>query len=116
MDFAFFVVNFGYTKGDYDELTRREKAFIYKAWENKIVSETTHIYNAAFTAGYNVNRPKRKRALKLWRKAGVMKANMETVEENLKIAEEVEKKEGKGWVQRIFEANGLKLPERRKNG
>ena len=43
MDFAFFVVNFGYTKKDYLALTPREKAFIYKAYENKTISTSTMI-------------------------------------------------------------------------
>ena len=38
MDFAFFAVNFGYTKRDYAELAERDKLFIYKAYENKVVS------------------------------------------------------------------------------
>ena len=68
IDFAFFVVNFGYTKKDYESLTKREKAFIYKAWENKVVSDSYNTYNACFTAFYNANRKKNKRALKLWKK------------------------------------------------
>ena len=46
----------------------REKAFIYKAWEEKIVADSYHMYNVVFTATYNVNRKKNKKALKLWRK------------------------------------------------
>lgn len=106
----------GYSKSQYEELTPREKAFIYKAWENKIVADTYNTYNAAFTATYNVNRPKRKKALKLWRKARTQKADMEAVNENLKIVREVELKEGRGWVDLIYEKNGLKPPGRRKNG
>ena len=48
MDFAFFVANFGYSKSDYESLTRKEKAFIYKAWENKLVSDNTYLYHAVF--------------------------------------------------------------------
>lgn len=113
MDFAFFAVNFGYSKADYEALTPREKIFLLKAWENKMVSDTTFIYNAVFTASYNVNRGKRKRALKLWRKARVQKADMDVISENLGIIREVEAREGKGWVDLIYERNGLKKPERR---
>lgn len=113
MDFAFFAVNFGYSKADYEALTPREKIFLLKAWENKLVSDTTFIYNAVFTASYNVNRGRRKRALKLWRKARVQKADMDVVSENLGIIREVEAREGKGWVDLIYERNGLKKPERR---
>lgn len=107
IDFAFFAVNFGYTKMDYEALTPKEKSFIYKAWETKLVSDTTFIYNAVFTATYNVNRQKRKRALKLWKKAKVQKADMDLIQENMKIIKAVEKKEGKTWVEAIYVANGL---------
>lgn len=112
IDFAFFAVNFGYSKADYEELTQREKAFIYKAWENKTVADTTFIYNAVFTAMYNVNRRKNKRALKLWRKARVRKADMEVIHDNLKVILEVEDKEGKSWIDLIYKVNGMKKPGR----
>lgn len=89
---------------------------MYKAYEDKVISEGYNMYNAVFTAVYNANRPKRKKALKLWRKAKTQKANIETVNENLAIAREVEAKEGKAWVDLIYKKNGLKPPERRKNG
>lgn len=117
MDFAFFVANFGYSRTDYDALTRKEKMFIYKAWENKLVADSTHLYNAVFTAVYNGTRQKRKRALKLWRKNKVKKANAETVSENLEIVREVEANEGKSWIDKIYQANGLKKPGKAvKNG
>ena len=113
LDFAFFAVNLGYSKSEYGELTPREKAFIYKAWENKRVSDTSFMYNAVFTAVYNVNRGKNKRALKLWHKPRVQKADMETVRENMAVIQEVEAKEGKGWIDLIYQKNGLKRPERK---
>lgn len=117
MDFAFFAVNFGYSKYDYEQLTPREKAFIYKAWENKLISDTTFMYNAVFTATYNVNRPKRKRALKLWKKISVRKADIETVKESMRIIRDVEQSEGRDWVRLIYEMNNMKMPERvMKNG
>ena len=94
---------------DYEELTPKEKAFIYKAWEEKIVSDSYYIYNAAFTATYNVNRGKNKKALKLWRKAKVRKADMEIIQDNLKIIREVEQKEGTSWIEKIYRANGMKF-------
>ena len=110
MDFAFFAANFGYSKADYDSLTPREINFLYKAWENRVIADSYHLYNAVFTAVYNVNRPKRKRALKLWKKRSTQKANMEVVQENLSIIREVEKKEGNGWVRKIYAANHMKFP------
>lgn len=116
IDFAFFVVNFGYSKSDYEALTQREKMFIYKAWENKQISEMSNIYQAAFTAHYNVGRPRNKRALKLLKKKKQRKANMETISENLNIIKENKEKEGNAWIERVYKANNLRVPERRVNG
>ena len=109
IDFAFFVVNFGYSKADYEALTPKEIAFIRKAWETKMVTESYNMYNAAFTACYNVNRPKRKKALKLWKRAKVKKADMEIIQENMQTIREVEEREGKGWVSAIYKANHMPL-------
>lgn len=108
IDFAFFAANFGYSKKDYEELTPREVFFIRKAWEDKLVTDSYMTYNAVFTATYNVNRKKNKKALKLWKKSKVQKADIETARDNLQIVHEVEGKEGKGWIDRILEANGMK--------
>nr|DAT27054.1 MAG TPA: hypothetical protein [Bacteriophage sp.] len=107
IDFAFFVVNFGYTKADYEALTRREIAFIKKEWENKLISDSYNMYNAMFKASYNVQRPKRKRALKLWQKSRTKKADMEVVKDNLRIVKENEDREGTAWVKQIYKANNL---------
>lgn len=112
MDFAFFAINLGYSKSEYEELTPRDVYFLRKAWEDKKVLDTQMIYNAVFTATYNVNRTKHKRALKLWRKRRVQKANMESVNENKTSIREIEENEGKDWVRQIYEANGIKLTER----
>lgn len=116
MNFAFFAVNFGYSKAEYEALTWKEKAFIYKAWEDKIVRDSYNMYNAMFTAAYNVNRPKRRRALKLWRKASVRKANMDVVRETMSIIHEVEAKEGKSWIEAVYAANGMQVPGREEGG
>lgn len=71
------------------------------------------MYNAVFTATYNVKRKKNKRALKLWRKVRTRKADMEVIHDNLAVIREVEAKEGKGWIDVIYQKNGLKKPERR---
>ena len=104
------MVHFGYSKADYEALTPREKAFIYKAWETRTVADSYHMYNAVFTATYNVKRKKNKRALKLWRKASVRKADMEIIHDNMKIIREVEQKEGRSWVEKVYQANGLSVP------
>lgn len=113
IDFAFFVANFGYSKHDYEQLTRRERAFIYKSWETREISHIFNIYNAVYAAIYNVRRGKSKRAIKPVKKKTQQKANMSSVKDNLKIIKDIEEKEGKEWVRRIFMANGLKPPERR---
>lgn len=114
IDFAFFVVNFGYSKSDYEMLTPCEKAFIYKAWENKAVSDSTMFRDAALNAISNAFRKKNKRFIRLWKKKQ-KKANKDVIKENLHVIEEAEKKEGKGWVDLIYQTNGF-TPPRRKGG
>ena len=110
MDFAFFAANFGYSKADYEALTPREISFLYKAYENKTVSLSYLIYNAVFTAFYNVNRPKRKRALKLWKKIRMRKTDKKTAEENIRIVEESDKNDG-NWIERLYRENRMKMPK-----
>lgn len=111
MDFAFFAVNFGYSRRDYDSLTPTEKAFIYKAWEDKTVSESTVLRDAVLNAVSNALRKKNARFRKLWRKAQEP-IDKEMARENLNTVQEIEEKEGKSWVDRILRANGI----RRKGG
>ena len=107
MDFAFFAVNFHYSKADYMALTPAEKAFIYKAWEDKTVSDTTLIRGAVLNAVSNALRKKNARFRKLWKKANAP-SDKERALADIKIAEEVERKEGKGWIDKILRANGFK--------
>ena len=97
MDFAFFAANFGYSKADYDALTPREINFLYKAWENRVIADSYHLYNAVFTAVYNGHRPKRKRALKPVEKRSPHKGNRGVGPENPTIIRDGGKKEGEGW-------------------
>lgn len=39
---------------------------------------------------------------------------MEVINDNLSIIREVEKKEGLSWVEKIFRANGLPVPGKKK--
>lgn len=75
-----------------------------------MVSDVYNIYNAVYTANYNLNRKKGKKPMKLFKKKQ-KKADMRVVEQNFDIVKNVEKKEGKSWVQKIYEANGLKRKE-----
>ena len=63
-----------------------------------------------------MNRKKNKRALKLWRKARVRKADKEVIHDNIKIILQVEEKEGKSWIAQIYRANGLPVPRKRGGG
>ena len=109
MDFAFFAVNFGYSRADYNALTPKEKDFIMKAYEDHIVSQSYRIYNAVYTAFYNVNRPKRKRALKLFKKKCGAKFDKATQQENLEAVMESQKNDG-DWVARLYKENGFIIP------
>lgn len=114
MEFAFFAVNFGYSKKDFTDLTETEKAFIYKAYENKTVRESNLLRDAVFNAVINANRKKGKPFRKLWKKR-VQKADHEIVADNIKTVTEIEKKE-KGWIDLIYKANGLKPPAKKAEG
>lgn len=111
MGFAFFAVNFGYSISDYEQLTPRQRTFIYKAYENKMIADTANIYNAVFTAYYNANRPKNRRPLKLFKKKS-KKADQGDIEENLNIIREIEQEKGKSWVDLIYKRKGLRKEEK----
>ena len=113
IDFAFFAVNFHYSKADYMALTPTEKAFIYKAWEEKTVSDTTLIRDSVLNAISNALRKKNSMFKKLWKKLQ-QEADTEKAKDDIKIALEIEEKEGKGWVDRIYKAAGLKRKEVRR--
>ena len=53
--------------------------------------------------------------MKLWQKVQVRKADMGVIENNLKIVKEVEQKEGKLWVERLYRENNLPYREVKKN-
>lgn len=103
MDFAFFAVNFGYSKDDYNSLTLKERAFILKAYETKTVRESTLLRDAVFNAVSNAFRKKGKAFRKLWRKNSKTMSN-EEFDENLKKVLETEKKE-KNWVAELMRRN-----------
>lgn len=62
------------------------------------------IYNAVFTAFYNVNRRKHKPALKLYRRRPGKVDKAET-KDDLNAVLESQKNDG-DWVRRLYEANG----------
>lgn len=80
--------------------------FIYKEWENKTVSDTTHIRNAVMNAYLNARRKKNKRLMPLWKKKA-KRADKDIVKNNLQIILENQKKEGRSWIEAIYRANGM---------
>ncbi|NBI08247.1 hypothetical protein D3Z33_15410 [Senegalia massiliensis] len=112
IDFAFFVTNFNYTKEDYLDLTPKEKMFIMKAWETKLVSDSTHMRNAVLNAVNNAMRKKNKKFVDLWKKKQ-KKLDKELARNNLKIVQKLEKDNDKSWVEKIYKANGMKKPQRK---
>lgn len=106
------MVNFGYTKRDYNELTELEKRFIHKAYETKLVSEMTHTRNAVLNAVNNALRKKNKKFIDLYKKKQE-KADKEFNENAIKVILEIEEKEGKSWIDRIYQESGLKKPQRK---
>lgn len=110
MDFAFFVVNFNYSKAEYESLTPKEKSFIMKAWENKLVTDTTMIRNASLNAQGNIHRKKGKKFIDLWIKKQ-KKLDKEVAINNLKIIEESNKDDS--WIDKIYEINGMKRPQKK---
>lgn len=70
IDLAFFIVNFGFSKREYMELTPRERMFVYRAWEDKLVRDSQLNHDATLLAEANAHR-KRGRSIKpLWTKRG----------------------------------------------
>ena len=93
MDFAFFAVNFGYSKADYEDLTPRERMFGYM----------------------NARRKKNKRLIPLWKKKG-KRADRDIVKTNLQAVLENQKKEGRSWIELIYQKNGLRQKGEERNG
>ncbi|SJZ37901.1 hypothetical protein [Garciella nitratireducens] len=113
IDFAFFAVNFNYSKSDYEELTPKEKTFIYKAWEDKIVRESTLLNNAVYNAIANSHRKKGKKYQKLWKKKP-KSVDQDIAYNNMKIIKDIEKRDGKSWIEKIYKAGGLNASSKKR--
>lgn len=102
--FAFFVVNFGYTKEQYLALNEVEKAFIQKEYEEKIVLDSIMNRNAFFNAYTNANRKKGKKFWELFKRKN--KSSVKSVDEveqiKKKINEVDQKDTEKNWVKLIY--------------
>lgn len=110
MDLAFFVVNFGFSKKEYEELTESEKMFIKKEFENKTVRESTYLRDAVYNAVNNALRKKGAKFQELFKKKQA-KADTEFNENAIEVVLELEEKNGKSWVDLIYEKNGLQKPK-----
>lgn len=115
MDFAFFHVNFGTGREEFLKLTELEKAFIRKEFENKVVSENTHIRNAVFNAYSNANRKKSKKFVDLFKKAQ-QKADKDYNTNAISVVVEMEQNQGKSWVDKLYRANGMKRKSKQRKG
>lgn len=107
-DLAFFVVNFHMPPDQFNMLTEKEKMFIRKEHENKFIKDTTWVRNAVLNAEGNANRKKGKSFIELFPKK--LKADKEYNENAIKTVIEMEERNGKSWVDKVYKANGMKKP------
>lgn len=103
--FAFFVANFGYTRAEFDGLTKKELLYILKAWENKTVLETQLQANAFSNAYVNANRKKGTSATPLWSKKRNNKIDVELMKNKFKELSESEANNSKEWIRLIYGGN-----------
>lgn len=90
-----------------------QRALILKELELKEVKEDMRINAAVINAISNANRGKNKPFKKLWKKKkGSTTVNPEKFKTQIKDILELEKEQGKDWVDLIYQANGI---ERRIN-
>lgn len=106
-DFAFFHVNFGTSKEDFNSFTELEKGFIRKEFENKTVFENNQLRDAVFNAYINANRKKGRKFQPLYKKKQE-KADIEYNQNAIETINEIEKRDGKSWIDKIYQANGMK--------
>lgn len=83
-----------------------------KAWESKLVSDTTHIRNSVFNAVNNAMRKKNKKFMELWKKKQ-KKLDKDFAEFSMDSVIKTEEKGGKSWVDKIYRANGMTTPKRK---
>lgn len=86
--------------------------FIYKAYETKLINDTTYARDAHVNAILNANRKKNKKPIELHKKKQV-KADKEYNEDAMSTILDVEEKEGKSWVDKIYALNGRKRPRKK---
>jgi ribosomal protein L20 len=82
--------------------------FIRKAYETKIVTESTLIRDAVLNAMHNAYRKKGQSFRQLWTER--QPVNMQQVKSDLAFIEKVEEKET-GWIDKIYRNAGLIKPK-----
>ena len=99
------------SRAEYEQLTEMEKMFITKEYENKFMSDTTWTRNAVLNAEINANRKKSKPFVDLFPKKQV-KADIGYNENAVKTIMEIEEKNGKSWVDKIYGKVNFKSPKK----
>lgn len=105
-DLAFFIVQIGMSHKEFNTLTEKEKLFIRKEHENKFLHDMTWFRNAVLNAEGNANRKKGKKFIDLFPKKAP-KADKEYNEDAVQTILEIEIKNGKSWVEKVYRANGV---------
>ncbi len=85
--------------------------FIVKAYEDKVVSDSSLLAAAVANAVGNVLRKKGKRPQKLWKKKPKA-GNVQQRDSDLEIVKKNAEKDGDTWIARIYAANHRKLKRR----
>jgi len=99
-DFAFFVVNFGWSIDDYEKITLKQKTLIIRAWEDRLVADSNMLASAVTVGTANANLKRGKSPLKLWRKRPKIADNDQARLDVDQILQ-AERLKGKSWVQKI---------------
>ena len=81
-----------------------------------MVFESTILRDAVMNATYNVNRKKSKPFKKLWARIVKLTKGEKTKQKDaVSTIKEIEKKE-RGWINKIYAANGFKRKKKEKGG
>lgn len=91
------------------ELTELEKLFIMKAWENKVVRDSSLVNRAFYNAYVNANRKKNTRAIPLWSEKPKKLTEKEKAKyvDTLKEIKKVQEEEGIDWVKMLYSNLGI---------
>lgn len=81
-----------------------------RAWEDKMVLETTLARNAFQNAYVNARRKKTQRTAPLFKKRA-KKADKAVIEQNMRVIKENIKNDGDDWIRAIYAANGKPFPK-----